>query len=106
MKKLIFVLLMAVAMVGFVSAAETVHPPGDITLTAEIACISAVFGCPVILATAPTGYESVILLPVENITLYGNERFPVNIWELVAAETISIETFVNTDQRMDYYLRL
>jgi len=36
MKKLIFLLLMAVALVGFVSATETAYPPWDISLDAAL----------------------------------------------------------------------
>ena len=107
MKRLIFLLLMVVAMVGFVSALDNVaHPPGKISLAAEIACIGAACGCPVISATVPAGYDAVTLLPVENTALCGNDRIPINILEIAAGEIINKETFLDTGQRVDYYQRV
>jgi len=45
--QLIFLLVLAVAMVGFMPAQDAARPPWEITLEAEIACVSAACGCPV-----------------------------------------------------------
>jgi hypothetical protein len=52
MRKLLFLLLMAVAMVGFVTAVETAHPPWAFALEAEISSIGADY-CIITLDTAP-----------------------------------------------------
>ena len=44
MKKLIFLLVMAVVLVGFMPAQDAAHPPGDITLEAVQAEYCCVYG--------------------------------------------------------------
>jgi len=61
MKKLIFVLLLTFAMVGFVSAFDdTAHPPGGITLEAETACIGASYCDHVYQVSAPVQIQDAV----------------------------------------------
>ena len=115
MKKLVFLLLMAVVFAGIVSAIDTAHPPGEIapeTVLAEYGVQQDVVTQPAVLVLAmpvtvePSSFQAVMALynyeetaiqpqggaiPVINTGQFGAEP---------AAETIA-----RTITEADYYLR-
>jgi len=110
MKKLIFLLLMAFAMVGLVSALDdTAIPSGGITLEESIACFGAAYGCPVHQVTVLAEYqEAVILLPA-GITalLTATIDNPINSWEQAAGVILRTDwKQIDTGQEINYFLRL
>ncbi|MCL2210761.1 MAG: hypothetical protein FWB95_02445 [Treponema sp.] len=111
MKKVIFLILMAFAMVGLVSALDdTAHPPGGITLDVEkIACFGAAFGCPVYQVTVLADYqEAVFLLPAGfTALLTATIENPVNSWEQAAGVILRTDwKQIDTGQEINYFLRL
>ena len=112
MKKMIFLLLMAFAIVGFISAFDdTAHPPGGITLDVEkIACISAAYGCLVHQVTVLAEYTEAVSTQQpagEYALLSATIEPPFNLWEQAAWETaICKETFDTGQKMVDYWLRL
>jgi len=108
MKKLFFLLLMAFAMVGFISAFDdNAHPPGGITLEAEIACIGAAYGCPVQQVTVLADTEAVQLQPAGVIALLtATIENPFNLWEQAAGELRADRKEIDTGQKAGYWLLL
>lgn len=108
MKKFIFLLLMAFAMVGLVSAfGDTADPPGVITLEAEIACFGAACGCPVHQVTVLAECEVVFILPAGELALsVATIENPINLWEIAAGEIKTDWKNIDTGQEINYFLRL
>lgn len=103
MKKLIFLLLMAVAMVGIISAWDAAaHPPGEITLEAELSSFSVAEGYAVILGSAPVLQDVLSVLHSGFIALsngnYDNENLAVG--------TENDNKPLEIRQSVDYWLRL
>jgi len=105
MKKLVFLLLLAVAMAGFVSAFDdAASPPGELSLETEIACVGAACGCPVLQVTAQA--EAVFILSAGEYAISAATiENPVNLQERFAWATTAYKT-IDTGQEANYYLLL
>jgi hypothetical protein len=101
MKKLIFLLLTAVILNGFVFAAETAHPPWDISLEAVMFSYG-VDNCAVILDTVSvTQHDIIILLPADfSVSNSGIQKLTIE------THYNTIKPIINTGQTENYWLRL
>jgi len=100
MKRLIFLLLLVTAFVGFVSAQEvTTEPPWDISLIAEMSCNCAdcfaikqdtVFEMVVLNTVQPSNYSTVVINNDNKINTTTNNHYRTP----------------NTRYKIDYYLLL
>ena len=111
MKKLIFILLLAFAMVGFVSALDdTAHPPSVITLGVEkITCFGAAYCCPAHQVTVLAEYQEVVFILPARFTalLAATIENPIYSWEHTAGMILRTDwKQIDTGQEINYPLTL
>ena len=99
MKKLIFLLLMAFALVGFISAWDA-HPPGVNTLEAALTSCGVAWCYTVLLVTVPVNQDVLCVLPAGITALYNNYAMQA------VMVTGDQKTPLDTGQTVDYWLRL
>jgi hypothetical protein len=97
MKKIIFLLIMVVALVGFMPAMETAYPLGDSVLTAELSAIG-VDNYFVTAGTAPVAAQFILVLP-EGYLFVNYELFINNENEWFSL----IKPINNIGQKLDYF---
>ena len=118
MKKLIFLLLMAVAFVGFVSAMETAHPPDVLTIEMSDTIEAALYGDSAdgravtpdtVLSALPTTVELSSFqagMANEYIAIQPNGgAIPVINTGQFFGKPAPEETIAKTIEETDYYLR-
>jgi hypothetical protein len=92
MKKIIFLLIIAVVLVGFMSAMETAHPPWNTVLMAEMSA----FGIDNYAVTADTVSVAAQFVLPEGFLFVNYELFTNSGY-------FSLIKPVNTGQRLDYF---
>ena len=104
MKKLVFLLVMALIMAGFVSAFDVAaHPQCGITHEACLSSYCAAEGCSITLASVSAQHDELFVLPTGFLVL-SNEHGNFNNYAVNATGSDRIKP-LNTGQAMDYRLR-